>query len=109
MLAILRESGPQRITTLAAAEAVAQPSMTSLAIRLERDGLVARQPDPVDARAVLVAITDDGHARLDALHAARADRVEARLRALDPDQRDALEAALPALSALVSPEVSPTP
>jgi DNA-binding MarR family transcriptional regulator len=77
-------------------------------IRLERDGLVARRPDPTDARAVLVAITDDGRDRLAALRAARADRIQERLRALDPDQRDALEAALPALSALVSPGVSTT-
>src|SRR5690348_14017948 len=72
VLAGLRDSGPQRVTALAEAEGVAQPSMTTLLGRLERRGLVERGPDPDDARAVRVAITDQGR---DALEARRAARV----------------------------------
>ena len=56
VLATLRDAGPHRITALAGAEGVAQPTMTNLVGRLERRGLVERTTDPHDARAVLVAI-----------------------------------------------------
>jgi DNA-binding MarR family transcriptional regulator len=100
VLATLRDAGPQRITVLAEGEAVAQPSMTTLVSRLERNGLVERAADPADARAVLVCITDRGRERLDARRRARTARLEERLRALSPDERAALSAALPVLGKL---------
>ena len=100
VLAALRDHGPQRITALAASEAVAQPTMTTLVGRLERDGLVRRGGDPGDARAVLVTITPEGLARLLRIREARAAAIEARLAELDPDEREALSAALPALGKL---------
>src|SRR4051812_42579261 len=66
VLAALRDGGAQRITALAGAEGVAQPTMTNLVVRLERRGLVERGSDPDDARAVRVAITDQGRERLEA-------------------------------------------
>src|SRR4051812_24849935 len=60
VLAGLRDSGPQRITELAAGEGVAQPTMTNLVGRLERDGLVERTPDPDDGRAARIAVTSEG-------------------------------------------------
>ena len=62
VLGQLDDDGPIRLTTLAAATGVSQPSMTQLIARLEREGLVARLEDPDDGRATLVAITDDGRA-----------------------------------------------
>ena len=100
VLASLRDGGPQRITALAASEAVAQPTMTTLVGRLERDGLVARAPDPADARAVLVSLTPDGLMRLKRIREARAAAIEARLAELDPGEREALAAAMPALEKL---------
>src|SRR3954468_19818543 len=100
VLAVLRDHGPQRVTALAAHEAVAQPTMTTLIGRLERDGLVARGGDPADARAVLVSLTPEGQMRLKRIREARAEAIEARLRELDPAGREALAAALPALEKL---------
>ena len=100
VLATLRAHGPQRITALAEQESVAQPSMTTLVTRLERDGLVERESDPADARAVLVRITTRGLERLEARRRARTARLEERLRALDPAERAALAAALPVLDKL---------
>jgi DNA-binding MarR family transcriptional regulator len=100
VLAALRDGGPQRVTTLAGAEGVAQPTMTTLIARLERRGLVARGSDPDDARAVRVAITDQGRERLEARRATRVADLADRLGALDAEERAALEAALPALDKL---------
>src|SRR5690242_14055322 len=71
VLSNLRHNGPQRIGDLAAAEAVAQPSMTSLVTRLESVALVQRVPDPEDARAVRVQLTPDGDTCLDEIRAGR--------------------------------------
>ena len=103
VLASLRDGGPQRITALAASEAVAQPTMTTLVGRLERDGLVARGGDPDDARAVLVSLTPEGLIRLKRIREARAAAIDARLAELDPDEREALAAAMPALEKLARP------
>jgi DNA-binding MarR family transcriptional regulator len=101
VLATLRDSGPRRITELAASEAIAQPSATTLVARLERDGLARREPDPDDARAVRVHLTDEGRERLGAMRAQRAADVDARLAALSPEERAVLESALPILDKLI--------
>jgi len=106
VLATLRDQGPQRITTLADQETVAQPSMTTLVTRMARDGLVERESDPADARAVLVCITSRGRERLEARRRARTARLEERLRALDDDERAALAAALPVLDKLIERSTS---
>jgi DNA-binding MarR family transcriptional regulator len=91
-----------RITELADAEQVAQPSMTALVGRLEGRGLVRREPDPADRRGVRVAITDAGREQLAAVRAARAELLAARIDRLDESERIALVAALPALDSLFS-------
>jgi DNA-binding MarR family transcriptional regulator len=101
VLALLRDRGAQRITSLAEAESVAQPTMTTLVGRLERDGYVSRAADPGDGRAVLIALTQAGREVLERFGAQRAELLAAPLRDLDADQRAALEAALPALDQLI--------
>lgn len=98
----LDADGPQRVTDLAAAELVAQPTMTVLVNRLEQDGLVRKSPHPSDARVVLVEITDGGRAELAQLRSARAAVLQARLDRLDDEARAALAAALPALDQLLA-------
>jgi DNA-binding MarR family transcriptional regulator len=102
-LGSLARQGPQRITTLAAAEGVSQPSMTQLVQRLEQRALVKRDSDPSDGRAALVKLTDEGKAAL----AARRERnahVIARLLTDLPEAdvdalSDAVSAVLPAIRA----------
>jgi DNA-binding MarR family transcriptional regulator len=60
---------PSRITDLASSQALAQPTVTQLVGRLEQRGLVARGRHPGDGRVVLVSLTADGQAALDALRA----------------------------------------
>src|SRR5262245_31570446 len=78
VLATLEDAGPRRITELATAERVAQPSMTVLVSRLERRGWVERRPDPEDGRVVIAAITPEGADALARVRAARARALAAR-------------------------------
>jgi len=92
---------PRRVTELAAAQAVAQPTMTVAVQRLEARGLVTRERDEHDRRATNVAITDAGRETLARRRASRGAALARLLDGLDPDGRAAVAAALPALTALV--------
>lgn len=98
-LGSLDRRGSQRITTMAAAEGVSQPSMTQLIQRLEQRGLVERTSDPADGRVALVNLTDAGKAALMARRQRNARRVAELLAGLpENDVRalaDALAAVLP--------------
>jgi DNA-binding MarR family transcriptional regulator len=99
-LARLERQGPTRVTELAAAEGVTQPSMSALAARLAAQGLVRRGGDPADARVVLLDLTAEGADRLAQRRARRARRVEHALAALSPAERRRIADALPALDRL---------
>jgi DNA-binding MarR family transcriptional regulator len=94
VLSALVEEGPSRLTALAAATGIAQPAMTQLVGRLEREGLVVRLIDPEDARATLVAITDAGWALRDELLQSVHERVVELLDRLPADDRATLALAM---------------
>lgn len=71
LLALVDELGPARVSALAEADHSSQPSMTTQLQRTESAGWVTRSPDPADARATLVRLTDAGRAALDSARAAR--------------------------------------
>lgn len=103
-LAQLRDAGPLRITELAERERCAQPSMTAIVARLVSAGLVRREPDPADGRAVLVAVTDAGRERLRDARRAMAAELAARLHHLEPDDRACLRRAADLLDQLIDPK-----
>jgi MarR family transcriptional regulator for hemolysin len=43
---------------------IEQPSMAQMMVRMERDGLIRREPDPADGRSSRIALTDTALARL---------------------------------------------
>jgi DNA-binding MarR family transcriptional regulator len=43
---------------------IEQPSMAQMMVRMERDGLIRRSPDPSDGRSSRIALTDTALARL---------------------------------------------
>src|SRR3954468_19345343 len=74
-LARLQREGPARLTELAAAEGITQPSMTALVARLSAQGLVRRAADPSDGRAVILSLTGAGEELLAQRRAARTVRL----------------------------------
>jgi DNA-binding MarR family transcriptional regulator len=109
-LSSLDRLGPQRITRLAAAEGVSQPSMTQLVQRLEQRGLVTRGSDPTDARVALVKLTAEGRAALVARRQRNAERIADLLGDLpEPDVRalaEVLAAVLPEMRARIGSDAS---
>lgn len=55
--------GTSRLTDLNEHLLMSQPSLSRTAERLEKRGLVTRQKDPSDSRAVLVSLTKEGRAK----------------------------------------------
>jgi DNA-binding MarR family transcriptional regulator len=96
-LAQLDELGPLRVSELAASTHVSQPTATSLLQRLGERGWVERRPDPDDARAVRVSISDSGRAALERNREVAATAMVHRLERLDGASRRALAAGLDAL------------
>jgi DNA-binding MarR family transcriptional regulator len=99
-LARIQRHGPARLTELAAAEGVSQPSMSALAARLVEQGLLRRSGDPRDARVVVLDLTPAGGDVLAARRADRADRLNRALADLSPAEVTRIADALPALTKL---------
>ena len=98
---LLLKYGPRRVSDLTQGVGVAQPTMTALVDRMERQGWVRRMPDPDDRRAVRVEITRAGQEALAEVQSVRIEALARRLAALSNQQRVAIASALPALAALV--------
>jgi DNA-binding MarR family transcriptional regulator len=64
ILALLDELGPQGVTALADVDRSSQPTVSGAVRQLEEEGLVAKAPDPSDARRSLVRLTRAGRQRL---------------------------------------------
>ena len=101
VLARLDDGGPARISVLAAASGVSQPSMTELVGRLEREGLVTRLSDPEDGRVTLVHITASGRAQRSRLQRSVHDRVVELLEALSAEDQATLSLAMRVASPLI--------
>ncbi|MFK0025042.1 MarR family winged helix-turn-helix transcriptional regulator [Streptomyces sp. NPDC090798] len=101
----LEREGPIRLTALAAAEGIAQPSMTVLVQRLEAQGLATRVGHPEDGRVRVVAITDAGRELMAQRRRTQTARVADLLAAL-PEQDvqallQAMRTALPIVQRMV--------
>lgn len=59
-LSLLEEYGALRVSELARLDSTSQPTATALLKQLGEAGLVQRQRDPEDSRAVMVEMTDAG-------------------------------------------------
>ena len=74
---------------LAEAAAIEQPTMAATLSRMERDGLVARRPDPGDRRVMLYSLTAQAQANAEAVWGAAMEVNRRALSALTPQERAA--------------------
>jgi DNA-binding MarR family transcriptional regulator len=100
-LAVIEQTGPVRVTEVAAREAVAPPSMTRIIASLDNLGLLDRKPDPADGRASLLVPSEAGGQLMQRIRGGRTAFLARRLETLDPEALAALTAAVPVLEALV--------
>ncbi|GAA3921509.1 MarR family transcriptional regulator [Amorphoplanes auranticolor] len=90
-------AGPRGMGELTAMLALAKSSLTGLVDRTERNGLVRREPDPRDTRAVRVALTPHGSRLAADFYAETCRRVEQLAAGLGAAERDALAGLLGAV------------
>ena len=101
LLSTIEDQGEARISDLAALDHCSQPTMTTQVRRLEDAGMVARTPDPEDARAVLIRITPVGVATLRQVRLDRGAAVDPYLERLSDAERLRLTEAVAVLRRLV--------
>jgi DNA-binding MarR family transcriptional regulator len=85
------EEGPQQQKEHAHVE---QPTMAALLTRMERDGLIAREPHPTDKRASLITLTARAKSRLPAARERLRDGADAALSGLSEREQATLLALL---------------
>ena len=100
VLSTLSEA-PQRITTLAELEGLAQPTVTIMVKRLEERGWVARDRVSGDGRVVLVSITTEGREALEGFREQYRTLLREQMETMDDDQIAELVRATEALAAMV--------
>jgi DNA-binding MarR family transcriptional regulator len=93
-LSVVVFAGPQTLGALAAAEAVAGPTMTRIVDGLASGGLVERRPDDRDRRAVVIAATPAGESLMRAAAQRRISAIATAIETLPAaDQRRLVAAA----------------
>lgn len=106
-LSVVVFGGPLRISALAHAEQVRTPTMTPIVDALERDGLVTREADRLDARATLVRATARGARLMAEGRSRRVSALAQDLRRLSATERAALVAAIAVLERLLDRQSQP--
>jgi len=91
------EAGGVRVGEIARNLGVKVPSATEQIIKLERAGLVRREADPADSRAVRVKLTAEGHAAVESANARRNAVMAGILGSLTDSERQALASAIPVI------------
>ncbi|RLV48393.1 MarR family transcriptional regulator [Nocardioides mangrovicus] len=101
LLQRLADEPALRVRDLAERHRLAANTVSSLVQQLVESGLVTRDPDSQDRRAVTVSLTTDGVQALAGWRSAHHRRLASALDGLSTTQRRRIQTALPALVALV--------
>lgn len=91
---VLMRHGVMRLNELSDHLRIAPRSTTEVVDGLQERGLVERRPDPLDRRATLVALTDQGQAIAEKIRQARSAEADRFFAALSGEDREALAALL---------------
>jgi DNA-binding MarR family transcriptional regulator len=90
--------GRVRMGDLSSALGVTARNITTIVDALEREGLLVRKPDLTDRRAILLELTEKGHAHVEHIRALQCDLAERALAPLNRHERSALYALLTRLA-----------
>jgi DNA-binding MarR family transcriptional regulator len=102
VLSLLDEHGPLGVTQLAKLDRCSQPTMSAAVAGLVDSGLVAKEPNPLDARGSVISLTDEGADVLAGLREGWASTISERLRAHQRTQEE-LATAVSVLRDLLEP------
>lgn len=100
VLSQLLQNGPMRVGELAVQVPCSQPTATTMVSHLEAMGLVAREPDPSDGRAIQVTLTERGRDTIISVAHGEAEVIAQRLAELTPDEAAQVLAVTPLLERL---------
>lgn len=103
-LSTVESLGPMTLGELAEAERIQPPTVTRIAARLEKAGLIGRRCDAGDRRVNRVEVTGAGRAVLARTRTRKDAYLASRLDRLSPAERDILVRALPVLERLLEEE-----
>jgi DNA-binding MarR family transcriptional regulator len=98
MLARIAACGPVHPSELAAYHGVDNSTITPRLHRLERAGLISREPDPRDGRAALVRITPAGQRLRKRLHLARRTMLQELTQDWAPSEQTSVASAVSKLA-----------
>jgi len=107
LLSTIEDLDVARISDLAAVDHCSQPTMTTQVRRLEDAGLTTRTPDPLDARAVLIRITEKGVETMARVRQDRAAALDPEFDRLSAEDRQTLADAVEVLHRFLA-EAAPT-
>lgn len=102
---LLHRSPGVGVSAIAEHQGIGVASASALVDRLVRRGLVDRTQDPAERRRVMLTLTAEGTARLEATTRATRDRLGVMLRTLTAIQRQDIERAMSVLAAALEPRV----
>lgn len=94
MLAVLNDNGAMSQTQLAAHLEIRPQSLSELLTKAENDGLVTRRQSEEDKRQTIVALTDEGKARVAGFREAHRKRAKEFLEPLTEEEKENLSAIL---------------
>jgi DNA-binding MarR family transcriptional regulator len=103
-LATIERHGPLTPSELARLERVKRPTVTRTLACLDREGLIARTPDPADGRSSLVRVNAAGRERLRRLRGRKNAYLARRMRDLSAEDLEALERAAQVLERMLEDE-----
>lgn len=103
VLVAIARSAPLRLVELAEEFGLDKSTMSRQVSALLRIGLVRRSPDPLDGRAFLLELTDEGRDRLDEVSRARHEEWRRRLGSWSAEEIGALADGLTRLAATLDP------
>ncbi len=90
ILEILLNKGPLPVNIIGQKIQLTSGSITSAIDRLEKQGWVVRQPDPMDRRARIVHLTPPGRAVIEPLFLQHTQAMETTAAPLTPGERETL-------------------